>query len=248
MRLHPTALGLIAALALAGPAAAFDLNNMTDAERSAFREEVHKYLIEHPEVLVEAVDALNAKQAKAQQDADLNLVKDNGDAIFRDGYSWVGGNPNGDITLVEFTDYRCAYCRKAYSEVDALVKGDGNIRFVIKEFPILGDQSTISAKFAIAVLQTAPEAYPKVHDALITMRGEVNDASLTRLATEQGLDAAAILKRMEGPEVAKVIDDNHALAAKLQINGTPTFVLQDQMLRGYVPLDAMKQIVDKVRG
>ena len=103
------------------------------------------YLLENPEVLVEAMDVLNARQAAADAQNDATLVKTNADAIFNDPASWVGGNPEGDITLVEFTDYRCGYCRKAYDEVAELVKSDGNIRFIVKEFPILGEASLTSA-------------------------------------------------------------------------------------------------------
>ncbi len=241
-------LPLAFAAALAGPAVALDLNNMSDAERSAFDAEVRSYLLAHPEVLVEAVNALDAKQQSQQTSTDATLVKSNADAIFKDGTSWVGGNPNGNVTLVEFTDYRCAYCRKAYDQVSELVKSDGNIRFVVKEFPILGEQSTISSRYAIAVLQAdGPAAYAKVHDALITFRGEVNPQSLTRLSDQMGLNAKDLLARMDSDAVTKVINDNLTLGQTLQISGTPTFVLADQMVRGYMPLDGMRDLVGKVR-
>ena len=160
----------------------------------------------------------------------------------------MGGNPDGDVTLVEFMDYRCGYCRKAYPEVGELLKSDGNIRFVVKEFPILTDQSVLGARFAIAVLQLdGPDAYAKVHDALMTLRGDITDASLTRLAETLGLDPKPILARMNAPEVSQVIAANHALAGKLRINGTPTFVLGNQLLRGYLPLAQMQDVVTKVR-
>ncbi|MBL3570875.1 disulfide bond formation protein DsbA [Rhodovulum sulfidophilum] len=240
------ALGLAAPLA--APAQAFDLTDMSAADREAFRAEVRSYLMDNPEVLMEAIGVLEQRQADAQAQNDETLVKVNAKDIFEDGYSWVGGNPEGDVTLVEFTDYRCTYCRKAYSEVTQLIEGDGNIRFVVKEFPILGDQSVLSSRFAIAVQQVAGDAaYAKVHDALITFRGNVADDSLKRLAEENGLDATAVLERMKAPEVEKVIAENHALAQRLQISGTPTFILGDQMIRGYVPLEGMKQLVADVR-
>jgi protein-disulfide isomerase len=233
------ALSLTATTAIAG-----GLGEMTEAERQAFRDEVRAYLIANPEVLVEAMDALQAKQEAAQAETDKTTIAGNGEAIFQSAADWVGGNPEGDVTIVEFTDYRCTYCRKAFQEVEELVKSDGNIRLVLKEFPILGQDSLVSSRFAIAVRQlNGDEAYKKAHDALISLRGAPDAENLTKLAGDLGLDAAAIFDRMNSDEVTAVIAANHALADQLQISGTPTFVLGDQLLRGYVPLDAMRQLV-----
>ncbi|MBK1636461.1 DsbA family protein [Rhodovulum adriaticum] len=238
----------LTALALAAPAQALDLTDMTEDERSAFRAEVRAYLLDNPEVLMEAIGVLEERQAEAQAQNDVALVQVNSDALFRDPASWVGGNPEGDVTLVEFVDYRCSYCRKAHEDVAQLVESDGNIRFIVKEFPILGEQSVISSQFAVATLQVAgPEAYKQVHDALITFRGTVTPENLQRLAESFDLDADAILAQMDAPEVKQVITENRALAQRMQISGTPTFVLEDQMLRGYVPLEGMRQIVAQVR-
>lgn len=235
---------LLASTALAG-----GLGEMSDAERQAFRDEVKTYLIENPEVLVEAMDALQARQDADAANRDLQMLADNKDVIFNDAASWVGGNPDGDITLVEFTDYRCGYCRKAHDEVAELVKSDGNIRFVVKEFPILGEESLASSQFAIAVLQLhGADAYKKAHDALIALRGSPDEPTLTRLATDLGLDPAPVIARMTAPEVQAVIEANHALANKMEISGTPTFVIDQTMVRGYVPLDGMRQIVAGQRG
>ncbi|SIO29252.1 Protein-disulfide isomerase [Rhodovulum sp. ES.010] len=236
------------ALGLALPAHALDLTEMTDAERDAFRAEVRAYLMDNPEVLMEAIGVLEQRQADAQAANDTTLVQVNADDIFRDGHSWVGGNPDGDLTLVEFIDYRCGYCRKAHAEVSELIESDGNIRFIVKEFPILGPESALASRFAIATLQVAgDDAYRQVHDTLITYRGKINEASLARLAGDLGLDGDAIVARMDSAEVAQVIEENHALAQRMQITGTPTFILDDQMLRGYVPLAGMREIVTATR-
>ncbi|MFN3578168.1 MAG: DsbA family protein, partial [Tabrizicola sp.] len=176
------------------------------------------------------------------------MVASLGDEIFNNPNDWVGGNPEGDLTLVEFMDYRCGYCRKAYEEVEQLIQTDGKIRFVVKEFPILGEASLISAQFAIAVRQLhGDEAYAKVHDALMTLRGEPTPETLARLAGDLGLDGQPILDRMDAPEVMQVIKDNHALADKMQITGTPAFVLKDMVMRGYAPLDVMRDFVADAR-
>jgi protein-disulfide isomerase len=235
-------------LCLALPAQAFDLAAMTDAERAAFRAEVRAFLLENPEVLTEAISVLEQRQQDQSAANDTALLQTNAAAIFNDPASWSGGNPKGDITVVEFMDYRCGYCKKAHDEVAELIKSDGNIRFVIKEFPILGDESVLASKYAIAVLQVAGEGpYKSVHDAMIKLRSDVTPDALARLSTTFGLDHAAISARMETPEVAAVINANHQLADVMQINGTPTFVVQGTMLRGYVPLDGMRKVVEDER-
>ncbi|MBN9675724.1 DsbA family protein [Salipiger bermudensis] len=244
------ALTLAAGLAAALPATAqdFDFSAMTPEQREAFGTQVREYLLENPQVIMEAVNALENRQAEQQAVADQQIVADNADALFRDGYSYVGGNPDGDITIVEFSDYRCGYCRRAFPEVEELISSDGNIRFIMKEFPILGEASVTSSRFAIATLMEAgDEAYKAVHDALITLEGEPSEPVLRRLADTLGLDAEAIIARMSDEEVTRRIQETRELATRLQINGTPSFVFSDQMLRGYVPLDGMRQLVDQIR-
>ncbi|MGC9417566.1 MAG: DsbA family protein [Rhodovulum sp.] len=236
------------ALGLALPAQAFDLSAMTEDERTAFRAEVRSYLMDNPEVLMEAIQVLEQRQAEAQAQNDETLVQVNADELFRDGHSWVGGNPEGDITLVEFMDYRCGYCRKAFEEVEQLVASDGNIRFIVKEFPILGEQSVLSSRFAVATLQVAgAEAYKQVHDALVTFRGNITEESLKTMGDSLDLDTGAIMDQMQSPEVEAVLAANHSLAQRMQISGTPTFVIESQMLRGYVPLEGMREVVAQTR-
>ena len=136
---------LAAVLALATLLSAAAQAEMTDAERQAFRDEVRAYLLENPEVIVEAMDELQSREEADAAVRDQQMLTEQHDAIFNDAASWSGGNPQGDITVVEFVDYRCGYCRKANADVEELVKSDGNIRFVLKEFPILGDASIISS-------------------------------------------------------------------------------------------------------
>lgn len=246
MRPALPALGL--ALALALPAGAEGLTDMTEAERAAFNAAVREYLLENPEVIVEAINVLESRQAEAEAASDAEMIAANAALIFDDGQSWVGGNPDGDITVVEFMDYRCTYCRKAFAEVEELIASDGNIRFVVKEFPILGEESVASSRFAVAVLQLhGDEAYKAAHDALMGLRGSADAATLERLAGDLGLDAAEVMARMASDEVSAVIAANHALAQTLSISGTPTFVIGGTMLRGYVPLNGMRQIVAEER-
>ncbi|WP_295314077.1 thioredoxin domain-containing protein, partial [Roseobacter sp.] len=174
--------GLLA-VTLSAPVAAFDIGAMSDEERAEFGAQVRAYLLENPQVIMEAVNALEEQRAAAQAEADLSLVSDNADALFNDGFSWVGGNPDGDITVVEFMDYRCGFCKRAVSEVETLLRNDGNIRFIVKEFPILGEESVLASRFAMATKDVAgDEAYKAIHDALMAYGGPVDIASLRRVA------------------------------------------------------------------
>ena len=245
-------LRMIAALfagLLALPAAALDLDAMSDAERTQFRAEVRSYLMDNPQVIMEAVELLQSREAEQQAQADINLVLQNADAIFNDGYSWAGGNLEGDIVLVEFLDYRCSYCKRAHDEVAALLETDGNIKLIVKEFPILGEQSMLASRFAVATKQVAGgESYKAVTDALMTFSGDISMTSLRRLANTFGLDTEAVFARMDTDEVTAEITQTRALAQKLGITGTPTFVMKDELLRGYLPFDQMQAIVAQKRG
>jgi len=242
MRFLPFAL----TLALATPLAAQD---MTDAERMAFRAEVRAYLLENPEVLMEAISVLEAKEQAQAAAADVELARANADSLFNDPTSFVGGNPEGDITIVEFMDYRCGYCKRAYPEVAELISRDGNIRYIVKEFPILGEESVLASRFALATKQVAGDAvYDEVHATLMQFQGNISEGALERVSDSFGLDTDAIMAEMFSDDVTAIINGNRALAERMRISGTPTFVVDDQMLRGYVPLDQMQQIVAAVRG
>ncbi|WP_432449860.1 DsbA family protein [Aliiroseovarius marinus] len=241
---------LTAALALgtALPATALDLGNLSDEERSLFRDEVRAYLLDNPEVLIEAFEVYEMRQEMAQAELDVELVKANASDLFQDGYSHVEGNPDGDITIVEFVDYQCGYCRRAYDVVQELLEKDSGIRVILKEFPILSEASLLSARFAIAGQQLfGEEAYGKLHDALITIRGEVTVERLVELAGDLGLDGKAIVAEMASPAVSEVLQKNRELGQRLRITGTPAFVIQDSMERGFLELDVMEEIIAEKR-
>ncbi len=232
---------LAPALLLGPPAIAQD-------DDAAFGERVREYLMENPQVIMEAVAVLEQRQAEAQVASDSELVAANSVALFEDDASWVGGNPEGDVTIVEFFDYRCGYCRRAHPEVAELIESDGNIRLILKEFPILGAQSALASRFALSTRAVAgDDAYAKVNDALMAMSQDVTAQSLEALAEDLDLDAQAILGRMGDPEIDSTIAQNLALGQAMGISGTPSFVFGDQMVRGYLPLDAMREIVEDER-
>ncbi len=246
--LKKTAGAAALALGVALPAQAFDINSMNTEERAEFGAQVRAYLLENPQVILEAIDILEQRNAVAEGERDKALVQHNLAELIDDGYSWVGGNPEGDITVVEFMDYRCGFCRRAKPEVEQLMAQDGNIRLVIKEFPILGESSVTASRFAIAAKHVEGlEAYKAIHDALIDLPGEPSDVVLSRLADGLGYDSAAILAKMSDEKVTQELRRTRALAQNMAISGTPTFILGDEMVRGYLPMDQMKAMIDEQR-
>lgn len=239
-----------AVMALAASASqAFEIESMTEMERDIFRAEIRDYLLENPEVLMEAIAVLEEKRAAEAAAQEGVLLEQYRSAIFDDGYSWIGGNPDGDVTIVEFLDYRCGFCKRAHPEVQTLLSDDGNIRFIVKEFPILGAESELASRYAIATkLTEGDEVYAAVHDALMEWNGAVNEGALGRIARDVGIsDHDAVLAEMNSDEVSKIIASNRALGQALQIQGTPSFIMGDTFVRGYVDLNEMQSIVDSIR-
>ncbi len=240
---------LVAAVTFLGAGfASAGIEDMSDAEREAFRAEVRAYLLDNPEVILEAVQILDDRRAAAEATSDQDLVQANYKDLAFDGYSFVGGNPEGPITIVEFSDYRCAFCKRAFPVVRQLLDKNDDVRFVLKEFPILGPESTLASKAAISVLvNQGPEIYEEFHNALMTFNGPINETTLANLAKEAGADPENMAAHMEDEVVAQIIASNRALAQKMKITGTPTFVIGPEMLRGFAPLDGMQQYVDNAR-
>ena len=246
LRTTLTALALSATLTAS--ASAFEIDQMTDQERAIFRSEIRDYLIENPEVLMEAIAVLEERRAAEAAASEDQMLSDNYGAIFDDGYSYVGGNPDGDVTVVEFLDYRCGYCKRAYPAVEELLTSDGNIRFIVKEFPILGEESVLASRYAIATKMVAgDEAYKNMHDSLMEWGGNVTQGTLSRIAGKLGLDHAEILAKMYEDDVTEIIQKNRELGAKLQIQGTPSFVMGETFVRGYVELDQMRELIRLIR-
>jgi len=214
----------------------------------ALHAEIRAYLLANPEVIFEAVAIAREREAEAQTNQDADLVASLREELFEDGYSYVGGNPEGDITIVEFLDYRCGYCRRAFEEVETLLSEDENIRFIIKEYPILGDASLLSSQFAIAVKQLyGAEAYKDVHNTLMAFSADPTPEALAQIALSYELDPKAVIAQMMSDEVQMEIDRTRELGAKMEVSGTPTFVIENAMVRGYVPLDDMRSIVAEQR-
>lgn len=220
----------------------------SDASRSTLRSEIRAYLLENPEILMEMVALLEAREQELKTSADRELVALNADALFADGFSFVAGNPNGSLTLVEFVDYQCGFCRRAHPDVRALVDSDGDIRLIIKELPILGPGSELGARAAIsALILIGGDAYLRVNDELMGLTVPISEETLDRTLIEADLDPAEIRAGMYDPEVTRRLRETQALAQLLEITGTPTFVVESSVVRGYLPLADMRNLVAELR-
>lgn len=240
-RFAAAALSLAALPFYATPAAA----GVDEGDRPAIERMVREYLIANPEVLVEAMQALEQRQQTAADQKARAALKQNRQQIFNDDASPVGGNPKGDVTVVEFFDYNCGYCKAVHDDALKLVKDDGRLRYVYKEFPILGPGSTVAAKAALAA--RAQGKYVEAHNALMSHRGRLDEAAVLRILGDAGLDVAKLKADMEAPAVAKAIESNLLLADKLGIRGTPAFIIGDELAPGAIKLDEMKRMVAEAR-
>ena len=235
-------------LAFSSISIAMDINNLTSDDRTVLQKEIRRYILENPDIIFEAADIVRKREAALEVQEDEELIQSNFNEIFYDNYSYVGGNPDGDITIVEFVDYKCGYCRKAAELVRELIAKDDNLRFVVKEFPILGEASLVSSKFAIAVKNIGgPEKYKVAHDILLALTAEPTEIYLRRIAKELELNPEELFEAMQSDLVAQEINQTGELAQKLQISGTPTFILGDQFLRGFVPLEILSKAIQSER-
>jgi protein-disulfide isomerase len=225
--------------AVASPASAEDFS------RAEIEQIVHDYLMAHPEVILEAVQALQARQeAEAAARAAANLAQLRDD-IFGGPATMIAGNPDGDVTLVEFFDYRCGYCRRVAPDVLALIQRDSGVRFAMKEFPILGEESVYASRAAIAA--AAQDMYWEMHLALLNFRGTYDEDSIRAIAADLGMDPDRLVADMASSQVDAVINRNYELAQALGINGTPAFIVGDTIVPGAISLQALQQLIAEER-
>ncbi|MEZ5765271.1 MAG: DsbA family protein [Xanthobacteraceae bacterium] len=217
------------------------------------REEIHKiirdYLIEHPEVLEEASAELTRRQSAAEAAKQASMVKKHAETIFNSPRGVVVGNRSGDVNFVEFFDYNCGYCKRAMQDMLDLMKSDPKVRVVLKEFPVLGQGSIEAAQVAIAVrMQDASgKKYLDFHQKLLNSRGQIDKAKALAAAKETGLDMARLEKDMAGAEIKATLEENFRIAEDMGLNGTPSYVIGDQVVVGAIGLPALKEKIAMAR-
>jgi len=239
------ALALFAAIAAATPGHAQDKKSFTPQQQQEIERIVRDYLKTHPEVIIEAAKALEAKEQEAQQQRAKVAIEANRDKLVNDPDSPVMGNPKGDVTVVEFFDYQCPYCKKMTAPLNDAMAKDGKLRVVFKEWPVLGPESLIAAKASLASQKQGK--YKEFHNALMDTKGRLNESMIMSIAEKTGLDTKRLKKDMEAPDVQEELKQNQALAAALQLEGTPAFVIGSQMAPGAINADTLKEMIDAAR-
>lgn len=233
-------LTILAVLMLAGAAAA----QTPTPDVPVIERIVRDYLLKNPEVILEAIENLEKKRAENAQGAAKAAIAERRAELIDDPDSPIAGNPNGDIAIVEFFDYRCPYCKQVVPTLAQLLKEDPKLRLVHKELPILGPDSVVATRAALAARKQ--NKYHPMHAALMRTRA-LDEASILKLAAELGLDTARLKADMQSPETDEIIERNRRLARALNITGTPAFIIGDALVPGAIDLRALKSLVAEAR-
>jgi protein-disulfide isomerase len=223
--------------------------NFSADQRHEIEGIIKTYLVAHPEVLQDAMDALDKQQKQADADKARVTIKDNNATIFNSPHQVVLGNPQGSLTMVEFFDYNCGFCKRALPDMMSLLKTDPDLKFVLKEFPVLGPGSVEAAHVAVAARMQDPtgKKYIEFHQKLLGGRGPADKARALAVAKEVGFDMTRLEKDMDSDEVKTTIDEDMKLADALGVNGTPSYVVGNEVVVGAVGLDELKQKIEAGR-
>ena len=240
---------LVAAAVLALSALPAAAQDFSATQRSEIEKIIKDYLIKHPEVLQEAMAELEKKQQLAESEKARTAVKNHSDAIFNSPRQVVLGNPQGDVTFVEFFDYNCGYCKRALTDMVELMGKDPKLKVVLKEFPVLGPGSVEAAQVAVAVRMQdkTGKKYLEFHQKLLGGRGQVDKAKALAAAKEVGLDMARLDKDLKSEEIGKTLEESMKLAEALGLNGTPSYVIGNDVVIGAVGQAALAQKIQAAR-
>lgn len=239
----------LVAFALAALPAGASAQSFSSSQRGEIEKIVKEYLLSHPEILEEVSAELSKRQAAAEAEKHQAAVKENADLIFNSPRGVVLNNQKGDVNFVEFFDYNCGYCKHAMADMINLMKSDPKLRVVLKEFPVLGPGSVEAAQVAIAVRMQDPSGkkYLDFHQKLLGSRGQADKARALAAAKEAGLDMARIEKDMASPEVKATLQENFKIAEAMGLNGTPSYVIGNQVVVGAIGRDGLAKKISEAR-
>jgi protein-disulfide isomerase len=234
---------LFALSGIAAPASAQQNETLTDQAKT--EQIIHDYLLAHPEVIIEAVEKYQKQQEQASAQKQAQALVDRREELLHAAADPVIGNPNGDVTVVEFFDYRCPYCKSVAAAFVDLYDKDGKVRLVLKEFPILGPESEFASKAALAAQKQGK--YRELHLAMMSFKGKMTNDDVRQLAAKVGLDVAKLEQDMQDPAITETINRNYALAEALGIKGTPAFIIGNELVPGAITADQMQKRIAAVR-
>ncbi len=238
------AAALISVALLSAPALAHD-GPLSPERKAEIEALVRDYILQHPEIILESVAIMQAREDAAKNAAAKQALVDNRDALERDPADPVLGNPDGDVTIVEFFDYQCGYCKTMLKPLMELIEEDGNIRLVLKEFPILSPTSETAALASLAA--DRQDKYEDFHTALLGLRGRLTPEAIFQVALETGLDAEKLKADMQDPALQAQVRKSFELAQALSIQGTPAFTIGSHVVPGAVSKEQLAELVAEVR-
>jgi len=235
-------------LAIASPQIS-QADELTAGQKSEVERILRDYLIAHPEVIQDAMAELDKRQSAAEAEKHKATINQNAATIFSSPRQVVLGNPDGNVTFVEFFDYNCGYCKRAMDDMLTLLKDDPKLKIVLKEFPVLGPGSVEAAQVAVAVRMQdkTGKKYLEFHQKLLGGRGQADKARALAVAKDVGLDMARLEKDLASAEVKATLQESFKLAESLGLNGTPSYVIGDNVVVGAVGLESLKEKVNTSR-
>jgi protein-disulfide isomerase len=245
--LRSTAAALCLAVVAAAPACA---QGFSDAQRGEIEKIIKEYLVSHPEVLQEAMSEFEKRQSAAELEKQVAGVKQNKEVLFNSTHQVTLGNPKGDVTMVEFFDYNCGYCKKALGDMLTLLKSDPNLKVVLKEYPVLGPGSLEAAQVAVAARmqdKTGGKKYLDFHQRLLGGHGAADKARALAAAKDAGFDMARLEKDMASDEVRETLKETMKVADAIGLNGTPSYIIGSDVVIGAQGYDVLKEKVDAAR-
>lgn len=232
------------ALIMAMPAAA-KAEGLTPEQKKEVEAVVKEYLLNHGEDILAGVTAYQAKQEEEANKESVGKAKALQEHLKGDKTTAAVGNPKGDITVVEFFDYNCGYCKKAFTEVQSLLKEDKNVKVVLYDMPILGPSSYEASKWALAAQKQ--NKYWEFHQAMMEHQGAADEEAFKALAEGAGLDFAKLSKDKDDPAIEETLKKHLETARDLGIQGTPGFLVGSQVFKGYIPYEQMKEAIKRER-
>jgi protein-disulfide isomerase len=218
---------------------------LTPAQTKEVERIIQDYLAKHPEILMDAIAAAADKEKADKLARSDETIRAHHNELYNDPESQIGGNPHGDVTVVEFFDYRCPYCKMVQPALESLLDGDPNLRVVYKEFPILGAASTYATKMALA--SRAQGKYDAFHRAMMDTKGQIDESVVDRVAASVGIDVARAKAGMTAPAIEALIKKDYALADDVNVSGTPSFIIADKLYPGAMTLDELKKAIADAR-
>lgn len=234
---------LLLAAPLAAPVRAAE--PLTPAQKEEVEKVIHDYFLAHPEFMIEVLHAAEAKLKEEKAEEARQAIAAKQDELFHDETSPIGGNAAGDVTIVEFFDYRCPYCKQVQPTLWTLVKTDPKLRIVYKEFPVLGEASVFASRMALAA--RLQNKYAEFHDVMMAAKGQISEETVLKVAKSVGLDVEKAKTDMRAPEIDDILKRNQALAAELEIQGTPAFIVGKRLVPGATDIDNLKRLIALAR-